>query len=410
MPLTDAAIRNIKPAGKPFKKSDGLGLYLLVQPNGSRLWRLDYSFGGRRKTASFGAYPIVSLVEAREGRDAAKKKLRAGIDPGAVKVAEKIAEKQASLTFSVVSAEWLQKKMVNEQKAKNTIVRTDFLLNILNKGIGNKTLAEIEAPELLTVLRKVEAGGRHETTNRLRSTASIVFRFGIASGYCTRDPAADLKGALTSAKVTPRSAVTDPVEVGELLRAIDGYKTPMLRLALQLLALTFVRPGEMCGAEWSEISDDAVWLVPASRMKMRKPFRVPLSKQALSVLAELRKISGHSTFLFPVRKRGQPYLRANRLNPVLREIGFNGRHSAHGFRSTASTILNQESEFSADVIELSLAHKVAGIRGIYDRAQHWIARRDLAQWYADYLDGLRKRGEVVTLPKKSKPFKAVVEN
>jgi len=236
MPLSDAGIRRIQPGAKPFKKTDGRGLYLLVQPSGVRLWRLNYTFAGRQRTAAFGIYPHVSLSEAREARDATKKKLRAGIDPGVEKLAEKIAEKQASITFSVVAAEWFKKKMVNEKKAKNTLVRNQYLLDILNKGIGRKTLTEIEAPELLTVLRRVEAGGRHETTNRLRSTASTVFRFGIASGYCTRNPAADLKGALTSAKVKPRNAVTDPVEVGELLRAIDGYKTPMLRLALVMCA------------------------------------------------------------------------------------------------------------------------------------------------------------------------------
>jgi integrase len=403
MPLSDAAVRATKPRQKPFKRADDRGLYLLVQPNGTRLWRMNYSFAGRQKTAAFGVYPAVSLSEAREHRDAAKKKLRAGIDPGAEKVAEKIAEKAATITFAVVSDEWLQKKMVNEKKSDATLTRTRWLLDILNKGIGGKALSEIGAPELLAVLRRIEAGGKNETVKRLRATASTIFRYGIATGACERDPAADLKGALTSAASTPRSAVVDPAGVGELLRAIDGYKRPALRLALQLLALTFVRPGELVSAEWSEIDvDDAVWSIPAAKMKMRLPFRIPLSRQALAVLEKLHKITGHSKFLFPSRTRGR-HIWANRLNVVMREIGYTADEiSAHGFRSTASTILNEHSEFSPDAIELSLAHQPQGVRSLYNRARYWIERRELMQWYGDYLDGLRKRGEVVKLPKRSK--------
>jgi integrase len=401
MSLSDAAVRATKPRQKPFKRADDRGLYLLVQPNGSKLWRTNYTFAGRQRTMAFGAYPDVSLSEAREARDAAKKKLRAGIDPSAVVKAEKVAEKQAiEHTFSAVSAEWLKRKMVAEGKAERTLERTEWLLGILNDGIGKTLLSEIEAPELLAVLRKVEAAGKNETVKRLRATASTVFRFGIATGVCKRDPAADLKGALTSATSTPRAAITDPVGVGELLRSIDGYKRPMLRLALQFLALTFVRPGEVCSAEWSEINTDAVWSIPGAKMKMKKPHRVPLSKQALAVLAELRKISGDSKFLFPSRKRGR-HIFANRLNVALREIGYDAEQvSAHGFRSTASTILNEHSEFSPDAIELSLAHVSGDVRSVYNRAQRWIERRELAQWYANYLDGLRQRGEVVKMPKK----------
>jgi integrase len=401
MSLSDAAVRATKPRQKPFKRADDRGLYLLVQPNGSKLWRTNYTFAGRQRTMAFGAYPDVSLSEAREARDAAKKKLRAGIDPSAVVKAEKVAEKQAiEHTFSAISAEWLERKMVKEGKAERTLERTEWLLGILNDGIGKTLLSEIEAPELLAVLRKVEAAGKNETVKRLRATASTVFRFGIATGVCKRDPAADLKGALTSATSTPRAAITDPVGVGELLRSIDGYKRPMLRLALQFLALTFVRPGEVCSAEWSEINTDAVWSIPGAKMKMKKPHRVPLSKQALAVLAELRKISGDSKFLFPSRKRGR-HIFANRLNVALREIGYDAEQvSAHGFRSTASTILNEHSEFSPDAIELSLAHVSGDVRSVYNRAQRWIERRELAQWYANYLDGLRQRGEVVKMPKK----------
>jgi integrase len=403
MPLSDAGIRRIQPRAKPFKIADGLGLYMLVKPNASRLWRLDYTLQGRRKTAALGAYPIVSLSEAREARDIIKRQLRSGTDPSAIVKAEKIAEKAATITFAVVSEEWLQKKMINEKKAESTLERTKWLLGILNKGIGGKALADIEAPELLAVLRRVEAGGKNETVKRLRATASIVFRYGIATGACQRDPAADLKGALTSAASTPRSAITDLAGVGELLRAIDGYKRPALRLALQFLALTFVRPGNVCNAEWSEIDVDAgVWSIPGPKMKMRQPFRIPLSRQALVVLKELRAITGHSKYLFPSRTHGR-HIWANRLNVIMREIGYSADEiSAHGFRSTASTILNEESEFSADAIELCLAHKPPGVRAIYNRSERWAERVELMQWYSNRLDALRGRGEIVALPKGKK--------
>jgi len=409
MALSNAAVRSTKPRQKPFKRADDRGLYLLVQPNGSRLWRMNYSFAGRQRTAAFGIYPDISLSEAREARDAAKKKLRAGIDPGAVIKAEKIAEKQAvTHAFSAVADEWFQRKMVKEKKSEKTLERTRWLLGLLNEGIGKRVLSEIEAPELLEVLRKVEAQGLHETTKRLRSTASAVFRYGIASGACKRDPAADLKDALTSVKATPRPAITDPAGVGELLRAIEGYKNPIVRLALKFLSLTFVRPGEACSAEWSEIDTvTGVWSIPGHKMKMDKPHRVPLSKQALAILKELRTITGHSKYLFASRKRGR-HIFANRLSVALRKLGFTAEQvTVHGFRSTASTVLNESGKFSPDVIELALAHQKKGVRGIYNRAQYWDERVELAQWYSDHLDGLRQRGEVVALPAKKKSKRTV---
>jgi integrase len=251
------------------------------------------------------------------------------------------------------------------------------------------------------VLRKVEAGGRYESVARLRATASTIFRFGIASGYCKRDPAADLRGALTSVNHTPRAALTNPSEVGELIRTINGFeRLPRVRLALQFLALTFLRPGEVCSAEWSEIDGD-VWNVPAAKMKMRLGHRVPLSRQALAVLEELRGITGNRKHLFASSvKPSQPFA-TNRLNEALREIGFGSdRHVAHGFRSMFSTIANESGKWSPDAIEASLAHVPPGVRGIYNRSQYWPERVALAQWYADHLDELRGRGEVVALPKK----------
>jgi integrase len=400
MPLTDTRLRALKAGDTPYKRADSLGLYVLVPSNGAKLWRLDYAFAGKRKTMALGAYPVVSLHEARESRDAAKKLLRQGLDPGAVAKQKKAVERQAITTFEVVATDWLEKKMVKEKKSKSTLDRARWLLGILNDGIGDRPIGEIEAPELLEVLRKVEAQNKHEAVKRLRSTASAIFRFGIAIGSCKRDPAADLKGALTSVASTPHAAVTDQADVGKLLRAIDGYDRPVLRLALQLLALVFVRPGNIAQAEWSEFDEaSGVWSISAAKMKMREAFRVPLSRQSLAVLAELRKITGNSKYLFPSFKKGNRGIYTHRLNAALRDIGYAADEmQAHGFRSTASTILNEHSEFSPDVIELSLAHVPGGVRGLYNRSDYWSKRCELAQWYADHLDELRNRGEVVKMP------------
>jgi integrase len=405
MPLTDTRLRAFKPADKAYKKTDTGGLYVLVSPNGSKLWRLNYRFGGLRKTAAFGIYPDVSLVEARDARDNAKRILRQGLDPGAAAKEKKTVEKQTAATFKVVAADWLQRKMIAEGKAATTITRARWLLKLLNGAVGSRPIGEIEAPELLTLLRRVEAQGKHEAVTKLRSTAGAVFRFGIATGVAKRDPAADLRGALTSVKATPHPAIIDAVEVGKLLRAIDAIEKPSVRLPLQLLVLVFTRPGEICRAEWSEFDFDAgVWSIPASKMKMRSDFRIPLSKQALAILKQLRAGAGKSKYLFPADSRGDRPMRTYRLNSPLRMIGYKPDEvTAHGFRSTASSILNESGKFSIDAIELSLAHAPRGVRGIYNRSQYWSERVELAQWYADHLDELRSRGEIVKLPVKKSP-------
>jgi integrase len=387
-------VRALKPREATFKVSDSGGLFLQVQPNGSKLWRLAYRFQGKQKTAAFGIYPAVSLSDARARRDEAKLQLRAGEDPGAVVKAEKAAVIAASAnTFAAVGAEWLQKRMVKEGKSESTLRRTNWLLGVLNNGIGDRMIGEIEAPELLVVLRRIEAQEKYEAVKRLRSTASAIFRFGIAIGACKRDPAADLRGALTSVASTPHAAIIDPAGVGKLLRAIDAHERPLLRLALQLLALTFTRPGNVAGAEWGEFDVDAgVWSIPGLKMKMREPFRVPLSRQALALLAELRKVTGGGRYLFPSFRTGKRPMFTTLLNVALRDIGYAADEmQAHGFRSTASTILNESSEFSPDAIELSLAHVPTGVRAIYNRSQYWPERVALAQWYADHLDELRGR-------------------
>jgi integrase len=404
--LTDAAVRALQPSSRPYKQGDAAGLYLLVQPTGSRLWRLNYTLRGKQKTAALGAYPVVSLAAARQARDLVKAQLRAGEDPAEVVKTEAAAAAAAGITFRVVAEDWFRVKMVKEGKAKRTLERTEWLLGILYAGIGNRPVGEIEAPDLLAVLRRIEAAGNHETVKRLRATASLIFRFGIGSGYCKRDPAADLVGILTAVKSRPRSAIVEPAEVGKLMRDIAGYKRPRERLALQLLALTFVRPCELTAAEWSEIGADGVWSIPAERTKMRKDFHVPLSKQALAILKELRSMAGDSKFILPSRRPGRP-MTPWLLNRGLRALGYTADQiSAHGFRSTASSILNAESKFSPDAIELCLAHKIPGVRGIYNRALRWPERVEIMKWWGNRIDELRHRGEVVEMPKKKKKRKA----
>ena len=273
MPLTDTAIRAAKPISSAVKLSDGGGLYLLIQPTGSKLWRLAYRFGGKQKTLALGAYcaagskeVIVPLGLARERRAEARRLIAAGIDPSEARKAEKRAATTDTLTFQNVGDEWLS-KMRREQKADVTIRKAEWLLGMLCTDLGGRPVSAIEPPDLLAALRRIEARGHHETARRARSVASRVFRYGVASGYCPRDPAADLRGALTVPVVTNRAAITDPAEVGALMRAIDEYQgAPLTRLALKFLALTFVRPGELRFAEWSEISG-AVWSIPARKMK-----------------------------------------------------------------------------------------------------------------------------------------------
>jgi integrase len=407
--LTDTEIRGLKPRAKPYKVSDSGGLHVLVMPEssrlpkGSKLWKCSYRFAGRQKTLSFGAYPDIGLGDARGRREVAKLQLRQGIDPGGIVKTEKQALVAATAnTFSAVSDEWFERKIVGERKSGSTLKKHRILLAKLKGTFGDRPISEIEAPELLAVLRRVEAAGHHETVGRLRSTASRIFRYGIATGRCSRDIAADLQGATTSAVSTPRAAVTDPVEVGKLLRAIDGFSRPLMQLALKLLALMFVRPGELLAAEWSEIDVD-VWSIPPEKSKMRRAHHVPLSRQTLEVLAELRQITGHQKHLLASPRRHGKSIAANQFNYALREMGFtSNEHVAHGFRAMASTILNESGKWPVDVIELQLAHVERNkVRRAYNRAERWTERVALMQWWADHLDGLRERGGVVPLPKKA---------
>jgi integrase len=408
--LTDTAIRNLKPQQKPYKKSDGGGLQLHVMPEGSKLWRLAYRFTGKQKTISLGSYPVVTLAMARDGRDEARRLLAQGVDPSEQRKADKRAA-AAARTFGEVADEWFDTKREPEAKSEATLKRDRWLKGEWKSEIGHRPIGEIEPPELLRALKKVEARKHYETGARMRTLASQVFRFGIASGYCQRDMAADLKDALTSPRSKPRPGLTDPAAVGKLCREIDGYvgKGPLVRSALRLLSLTLVRPGEVARAEWSEIDlASLVWTIPAAKMKMRRDHQVPLSQQARDVFAAVKEVNGKRRYVFATYE-DKP-LSGNTFNTALRIMGYDTQkeHCAHGFRTTASTLLNEERGpdgkpvWHPDVVELQLAHVDANnTRAIYNRAQYWPDRVRLMQHWADRLDELRDGGQVVTLSRRT---------
>jgi integrase len=400
--LNDTRVRTAKPGQGPIKLSDGGGLYLLIAPHGSKLWRLAYRFGGKQKTLAIGVYPTVKLKAARDKREEAKRLLANGIDPSTQRRLDKQIASTGN-TFKAVAEEVLA-KLEKEGRADVTLTKKRWLLDFAHPALGDRPIAEITAPEVLLVLRRVEARGRYETARRLRSTCGMIFRYAIATGRAQRDPSADLRGALTSPKVNHRAAIVDPVGIGALLRAIDGYDgLPITKAALRLAPLVFVRPGELRHAEWTEFDLAAAeWRIPAEKMKMRRPHRVPLSRQALAVLGDLQPMSGSGHFLFPsVRSTVRP-ISENTLNAALRRLGYGTDDmTAHGFRAMASARLNEMSGWNPDAIERQLAHQEQNdVRRAYVyAAEYWPERVKMMQAWADYLDELRERGKVVPLAK-----------
>jgi integrase len=356
--LNDTRVRTTKPCQRPIKLSDSGGLYLLIAPHGSKLWRLAYRFGGKQKTLAIGAYPTFTLKAARDKREEAKQLLANGIDPSMQRRLDKQITSTGN-TFKAVAEEVLA-KLEKEGRADVTLTKKRWLLDFAYPAFGHRPIAEITALEVLSVLRRVEARGRYETARRLRSTCGTIFRYAIATGRAERDPSADLRGALTSPKVNHRAAIVDPVGIGALLRAIDGYDgLPMTKAALRLAPLVFVRPGELRHAEWPEFDLAAAeWRIPPAKMKMRRAHRVPLSRQALDVLRDLQPISGGGRLLFPsVRSTARP-MSENTLNAALRRLGYGtDEMTAHGFRAMASTRLNEMSGWNPDAIERQLAHQ-----------------------------------------------------
>jgi len=398
--LSDARVRNAKPAARPIKLSDAGGLHLLIQPHGSKLWRLAYRFGGKQRTLALGIYPLVTLEDARQRGHQARRLLGNGIDPSAQRRIEKLTS-VTDRTFKSVAEEFLA-KLEKEGRAPRTIKKLRWLLNFACSSVGDRCVAEITAPELLSVLRKVEARGRYETARRLRSTCGMVFRYAIATGRAERDPSADLRGALTSPKPNHRSTIVEPVAIGALLRAIEGFDgQPTTKAALRLAPLVFVRPGELRHAEWVEVDLAAAeWRIPAAKMKMRRVHRVPLSRQALRILRELQAITGSGRWLFPsVRSAARP-LSENTLNGALRRLGYGPEEmTTHGFRAMASTRLNEIGRWNPDAIERQLAHQEPDdVRRAYiHAAEYWSERVKMMQAWADYLDQLRDGGNVLPL-------------
>jgi integrase len=401
--LTDTRVRSAKPGERPVKLSDSGGLHLLIQPSGSKLWRLAYRFAGKQKTLALGAYPIVSLADARSKREEAKRHLAREIDPSAQRKANRLAGNDGS--FRAIAKEVVA-KLEREGRAQATLTKKRWLLDFAFPAFGDRPVAQVTARELFALLREIERRGLYETAKRLRSTCGMVFRHAIATGRAEHDPSVDLRGALTTHQVSHRAAIVDPAGIGALLRAIDGFDgQPTTHAALRLAAYVFVRPGELRHAEWKEFDVEvAVWCISAEKTKMRRPHRVPLARQSLAILNDLQDITGGGRWLFPsVRTFARP-ISENTLNAALRRLGYaSDAMSTHGFRAMASTRLNEMGRWNPDAIERQLAHQEANaVRRAYTHnAEYWSERVSMMQAWADYLDELREGGKVLPLSRQA---------
>ena len=401
MPLTDTVVRNAKPKEKSYRLFDGGGLYVEVAPNGGKWWRLKFRFGAKEKRLSLGVYPEISLKDAREKRDANRKLLRNGVDPSASRKAEQATQADAGAnSFEVIAREWYAKFSPGW-----AVSHGDKIIRRLERDvfpwIGKSAVATITAPELLTVLRRIEGRKAIETAHRAMQNCSRVFRYAIATGRAERDPSVDLRGALPPSQEIHHASITEPKAIGELLRAIDGYQGSVVtKCALQLAPLVYVRPGELRKAEWLEINLEAAeWRIPATRMKMRAPHIVPLSHQAVAILKEeLFPLTGGGKHLFPSVRTSQRAMSENTVNAALRRLGYmHDEMTGHGFRSMASTLLNEQG-WNRDAIERQLAHAERdAVRAAYNYAEHLPERRKMMQSWADYLDNLRKGAEAIPL-------------
>jgi integrase len=383
--LSNTKVKNAKAKAKPYKLSDERGLFLHVQPTGAKWWRFKYLFAGREKLLSLGTYPDTSLALARDKREKARRHLAAGDDPSAVRKAEKAAQND---TFKAIAEEW----SAQQQKAESTRVRDDRILGYLYKEIGAAPIGTIDTAKMLEALRTIEKRGA-ETAHRAQNLASAVFLYAIPHKAKT-NPAADLRGKLAAASTKSHAAITNAAKFGQLLRDIDNYQgQPVTRAALQLIALLFTRPGELRQALWQEFDlEGAQWVVPAERTKMRREHIVPLASQSVSILTDLRELTykGAESLVFPSLRPRRP-LSENTLGTALKGLGYDGNtHVAHGFRSSASTLLH-EMGLDSDVIECQLAHARPGVGGIYNRSHRLADRRKMMQRWADYLEKLRER-------------------
>lgn len=399
MPLSDTAIRNAKATEKPYKLPDEKGLFLLVHPNGSKYWRQKYRFNGKEKTLAHGIYPDVTLKDARERRDAARKLLANEIDPGENKKVQKSAKVQrAANSFEVIAREWYSKNRESwaVSHADKIIARLE---NDVFPWLGGKAIAEIVAPDVLSVLRRIEGRGTIDTAHRAKSNISQVMRYAIATGKAERDPCPDLRGALPPLRHNNFASITEPAKVAELLRAMDAFSgTFVVKSALLLAPLLFVRPGELRKALWADMDlDKAEWRYFVTKTKTEHS--VPLASQAVAILKDLHALTGHASQVFPGRDPQKPMSEAA-INAALRRMGYDTKTeiTGHGFRAMARTILHEELHQKPEVIEHQLAHKVPDSLGTaYNRTKFLKERKAMMQLWADYLDKLKAGAEVIPL-------------
>jgi integrase len=411
VPLTDTAVRSTRPQAKTVKLFDGGGLYLEVNPAGGKWWRWKYRFGRKEKRLSMGVYPDVSLKAAREKRDVARQQLASGIDPGHARKAEKLAQAGGE-SFEAIAREWYAKFspgwVVSHGDRILRRLETDLL-----PWLGRRPIAEIKAPELLVVLRRIESRGAQETARRAMQNCGQIFRYAVATGRAERDPTGDLRGALPAPKEKHHASITEPKRIGELLRAIDAYEGFFVtKCALRLAPLVFVRPGELRKAQWPEIDlDNAEWRIPAGRLKMREQHIVPLSRQAIEILRELEPLTNRAIlakpeaarYVFPGAQSRERPMSENAVLAALRRIGYTKNEmTGHGFRSIASTLLHEHG-WNHQVIERQLAHAERNaVSAAYNFAEHLPERRKMMQSWADFLDALRASAELIPLFKKAR--------
>jgi len=398
MALSAVKVKTAKPREKAYKLADERGLYLLVNPSGSKLWRLKYRFAGIEKKLSLGAYPDVTLADARDRRGEARKQLANDIDPGILKNTIKRSRKLAAEnSFEIIAREWHAKFTPKWTKShgERILIRLE---KCIFPWIGRRPATEVTAPELLSAIRRIEARGAIETAHRTLQICGQVFRYAIATGRAERDPSGDLRGAIAPVKKKHHASIVDPVEVGKLLRAINDYEGFFVtRCALQLAPLLFVRPGELRRAEWAEFDlEKAEWRIPAEKIKMRIQHIVPLCTQAITILKELRAFTGDGKYVFPGIRSSRRPMSENTVLGALRRLGYTTEEmTGHGFRSMASTLLN-ENGWNRDAIERQLAHgERNNIRAAYNYAEYLPERRKMMQWWADYLESLAHNGVIL---------------
>lgn len=401
--LTVAKVKALAPKAALYRVSDEKGLCIEVHPNGGRYWRLRYRHAGKQKMLSLGVYPETSLAEARSKRDEARKLVSQGIDPSAKRQQDKLTAQMAAVSaFEPVAREWLAGR---GELAPATLEKLRWMLEShVYPWIGKRPIAELTAPEMLAMLRRIESRGKIETAQRVKQVCGQVFRYAVATGRAERDPTADLKGALKTKKTQHHASITDPAKVGELMRAIDGFSgSHVVACALKLAPLVFVRPGELRQAEWSEIDlDAAIWRIPAAKMKMRETHMVPLSTQAVAILRDLQPLTGSGRYVFPGIRDAKRPMSENTVTAALRRLGYAGDEmTGHGFRSMASTLLHEQG-WKTDIVERQLAHAERNkVKAAYNYAEHMPERTQMMQAWADYLDSLREGGKVVPIKSKA---------